>query len=305
MLHGIRELVDWVARCVPSDLVDATALRCLRAIPGGARAFSWAGLECRLTDGDGRVDFMACIDASLGGASAAVADASLPPVVARWADTGHELVGRYPYLWLEYDLPADGVGEPLVFLKLGPHLHCPTAADVAEAVREIAGHDIVTTRLERAVEALPGGGRVVHATWLGPRSSPTPRVIVSLPRKCIVPWLGACGWDGDARDVEALADAACRWSSHATLAVNVAEEPDSFAGLEVSLPTSATTDIRWRRLFEWMREGGLGDHARLASIQRWQDDTCEGERRELQIKLTSRRGRLEAKAYLAFRLTRR
>lgn len=302
MLHDVHELLDAVAVRVPAALVSEQSLERLRALRHGPRAFGWAGLECRLAGPADRVDFMCCVDGREAQREAILNAEDVPPVVRAWGDPASEVGRRCPYLWLEYDVPVDaGPCEPLVFLKLGSHLHRPSVQEVADAVAALGGPCAANARLECAIEALGRSGRVVHVTWLGPRGVFAPRIITSQPRKQMRAWLRAIEWAGDIDRLSRVADALCSWSSHATVAVDLGEWRDDVAGLEVSLPTSATRDPRWRSVFEYLAANDLCSRDRAAAAENWKDGADETMDRDLQIKVTVRGARLDAKAYLAFR----
>lgn len=214
ILDGMR----WTGR-LPATLIPAAALPRLAhaaaLMPDGVSGW---GFECRLGEGDDRVDFGALIAAGAGpGALLASAAAPVPTVLRApaaepvvdfcraWSDRGSLLHRSVPFIFLELD--CDGPVEsraPSVFVRLPTPWEAPPDAPLSEhLVLQVARTSLsilrrgraataVEAALDHAFATLPAGGRILHVGLLLGRRDET-RVYASIPRASAAAYLRGVG----------------------------------------------------------------------------------------------------------------
>jgi len=297
-------------------LIAPEAAQRLEAIPDVfGESITWLGLECRLVAAS-QVDLMIGM---IGPAARARFAASMPAWPTTWADarsiTGqwaddHGPLHAVPYLWLEFDRPADEVTPPIPFLPLEPAVAAPsnpaTVRACAQALLGAADGPQLDRLLALLESARATGGWPLHLAPLRSRDLDHIRIVMALPRAAVVPWLRAVGWPGDIEQVATAMAAIGDFHSHCTVAIQFADHVIGGLGLDCYYPASPRTDRRWQRALSVFATWGVVPE-RLDAFARWHG---EGEldghiyERLPHTKISFVDGAPSVKAYLAIRRSR-
>jgi hypothetical protein len=220
------------AELVPPEALEAISA-IAAALPSAVDAF---GFECRLAEGEARVDFGARITARSGGhgvlagllagdGPGGLAEAPfwrrLAEFCADWADPESFLHWRIASLFLEFDVTSRSgeIPSPGVFLHLEPAICGAAKPDTAapeglewltdRALPLLIGAPLspgARDGLVQAVEALPSGGRIVHMASMRSRGSDAIRVYASLPIGSVGTYLSSLSWPGDAGEIAGVCE---------------------------------------------------------------------------------------------------
>ena len=131
--------------------------------------------------------------------------------VERWIaldDPLHHVVGA---IWLEFDdvlVPQAAVAPSLsacIIPDYGSHYqprqesHLNTAEALCAAYSALcpsAGDEVVKQLIGEVTDALPGGGRFIHLSWMGARQCPAVKLYGVLPRSQLLAYLQRIGFSG-------------------------------------------------------------------------------------------------------------
>jgi hypothetical protein len=321
--------------------VPALLLRAASQLPD---AWYCAALEARLASDEGRVDLLVCARADDGGREHLLR--ALPQLISAspetaeawrrvedfcrvWATEGSVLHADVPFVWLEFDLEAGRPGPPSPFLffclqpdflarpmgftsSAGPQRG--TEARQLRLIDEGLGLLLgprcwprVMAQLERCLRALPPEGQVLHLAPLAQRAQEAARLVVTIPRPEVIPFLQAIGCPGPLEELRATLDALHAGSRMVGVQLDVGEAVRDPVGLQFFY---RGPDPRWvplldalvarglctraghERALSWSGEERVAFHSRVMPLRL---------RRELELKLVFRRDQApEAKAYFGF-----
>lgn len=288
----------------PHELITAGALDRIRAlassVPGEVDAF---GFECRLAEGESRVDLGTFVTAASRGPLllaalqhagpgqefaqfAAASWQGLRRFCEAWMEKGSALNRRVPFLFLEFD--AEGSPEPGVFFRIEPPL---TAMEMSGSKqrsidwitdralpalldRPLAGG--VRRSVARCVSALPRGGRILHIAAMPGRSASAVRLFASVPVDHIRNYSRSIGWRGDGSLIESISDRygtdskGCR-KAIAELQFDVAEDAGLRLGIEFSSARRGDVECRadWSQLLARLVQDGLCTTRKRDALMRW------------------------------------
>jgi hypothetical protein len=225
------------------DLIDPAALDRIKTLARRWPAlFSSYYLECRLEEGEARVDFLASIvdmarpdtaPSDLARAAAELAplgegDPAWARVVrfARaWAAPASPLRARIPLLWLEFDDVNGASGAALspclhacidhAYMRLGGKAAGIDDGEgargqmldaVFEALLERSLPPAIASALGRCAERALPQGRILHASAMLSRSPAAIKLYGCLPAEGLWSYLQAIGWPGRADELRRLLD---------------------------------------------------------------------------------------------------
>ncbi|MDC0720300.1 hypothetical protein [Nannocystis bainbridge] len=329
-----HEVLAAVLPHVPAALVAPAQLGAIaawsRRLPP---AFNWLGFECRLGDGDSRVDFAGCCEVWDGGRDALLAALADDPglcgagpaaLVRAWPE--EHVLKDSPSVWLEFDFVDPGPPAGFAFLCLDPacantfraHRDAeppPLPAALAAAARGatlLLGHApsaMCIDSLRRAAEALPAAGRTLHVAATPHRGGDDLRVHFALLARDVPAWLRRIAWPGDlvaaARALAIVGDEFRQVGVQ--LAIGDALRPT--LGLEAYVARGPAEFPAWQRTFAALAaEGACGTAKAAALLSAWWGHTTVSlpstpwrvaVHRQFYVKLTVEGERLQAKAYLA------
>lgn len=285
-----------------SELLDESAIALLAQLPVQLdAAFSWAMLECRLSE-DPRVDVVLHVDRDkrqVAGA-AVPSHSSLGQVLQVWSNPRSPL-SAVPTLTVEYDATPAGWSEPIVFAALesktgGPPLASQEAC--ALAVLAPSAEHSAAKALASCLATLPSGSWALHIASLAPRGRSGARLVVSIPPNSVASYLRRVDWPGDADHAGALAIRLGETLPRISIHLDLADSLGPNLGVELFYPGSPARDPRWAPAFAQVRAFAP---KKVEALCRW--PTREGSLvRLLGLKLNVVGNTCSAaKAYLAFR----
>ncbi|MCY1058941.1 hypothetical protein [Nannocystis sp. SCPEA4] len=328
-----HEVLAAVAPHVPAELVAPARFEAIaawsRRLPP---AFNWLGFECRLADGDPRIDFAGCCEAWDGGRDQLVRALAAEPglcapgpaaLVREWSQD--PVLKDSPSVWLEFDF--DGAGPPASFAFLCLDPACANtfrahrgaerpamAALLAAAERGstlLLGHApsaMCIDSLRRAAEALPASGRALHVAATPHRGVDDLRVHVALLARDVPAWLRRIEWPGEIAAVERALAVIGDEFRQVGVQVAIGDRLRPLLGLEAYVARGPSDFPAWQRTFAALAEEGACDPAKTRALLDWWGHATVSLpgapwrvaiHRQFYVKVIIEGDRLQAKGYLA------
>ncbi|WAS90865.1 hypothetical protein [Nannocystis punicea] len=329
-----HEVLAAVAPHVPAALVAPAQLQALaewsRRLPS---AFNWLGFECRLAEGDPRVDFAGCCEAWDGGRDHLVAGLARDPelcgpgpsaLVRAWPND--PALKDSPSVWLEFDFVGAGPPAAFAFLCLDPACantfrahrgaeRPPMVALMAAAERGatlLLGHApsaMCIDSLRRAAEALPASGRALHVAATPHRGGDDLRIHYALLAGDVAGWLRRIGWPGDLATVERALAAIGDEFRQVGVQLAAGDSLRPALGLEAYVSRGPADFPAWQQTFAALAAEGACSPAKARALldDWWGHGTVSlpgapwrvAIHRQFYVKTVVDGDRLQAKAYLA------
>ena len=334
MILSVERACQVLGPQIPPRLIDASAWDRICALAAGLPPlFGWGIFECRLREGENRVDALFCISRREGGRAALTQwlaqdhqRSTLGPAgrfLGAWLETGGLLEAEVPLAWLEYDLPGSGPDEPFVQFCVDreyPNAHRSPALTplrlrslAQQGLGLLLGRSPDSVRLamlERCVERLPLGGRILHLGVMPRRGTDDIRMLAAIPTSQAAAWLDAIAWPGDPRQLSLMMDLIGDRFSRLSVQLDVGTSIGPQLAIEFPMTTRPDRDPAWVDFMDRLAEAGLCHPAKAQSALDWIGeetvDLPDAEwlvsiDRRLDVKvIANERGALEAKAYLCF-----
>lgn len=229
-----HEIIELISPRIPDACISSAAWNNLGALalrlPG---LFSSYYLECRLSEAQEQVDFLACAAAPRDSDSSQRACTSLDPMprellqapawqlvwqaARRWVDPSFEWSGRLPSLWFEFDhLNTRSAIHQRPSLCVCADRGYPRERELAApwdpsaAYRDCLDFVVPAMPLElvRVLSAenrraaamcfqhLPPGGQIIYMSFMVAREPATIKLYGAIPRDHLVTYLTSLGWSG-------------------------------------------------------------------------------------------------------------
>jgi hypothetical protein len=257
--------------------------------------------ECRLVDGDPRVDFQVAIPNSRPSRRAVAQFLAGSPrlpdshawrgargLLEGWTNPESVLFEGVTSVWFEFDLPAQPppAGAPVLepFLYLSATDRCfkdsHGVGDHAPRLQHIldAGLDALSVKgllpavrdqIAHCNRNLPFGTRYLHAAAMPARRTEAVRLVTSVPVEALPEFLKSVDWPGSTDELQSQLGRLGIFSSHLPIHLDVSDRVHSRLGFEFFHPTSPYEDERWGVLFDELERCGACSPSRRAVVSSW------------------------------------
>jgi len=292
---SLSRKIGAVSKHLDGVIVGKEWLKSLRAASRGVPlATEVFGFECRLRDGDDRIDLGIAIsrgslrERSAGERSrlerAALLDVrwrQIRDFLELWAHTGTILATWVPFCFLEYDLPVKGsaVAVPSVFVALdsplgprGCNARTRTAPALYAARRALAlllGHPLsreLDASLARCLEKLPDGGYPLHVGAMLGRSARKVRLSVMTPLPHATSYLQSVGV-GTSIALESATDRIHPLVG--TVQLDFDLRPESCSRVGIGLRPQRTDLDQWQAALAAVGRIGSCSPRKIRALMRW------------------------------------
>jgi hypothetical protein len=338
MIQPASALLSSVARFLPTRLVSQASRRALRqraaSVPG---AWASACVECRLVPGEGRCDLLVYASEGDGGQRAlsqtlkhggGAEFGRSRPFLEAWSRRGSSLGKQAAAVWLEYDLPDDGVPpDPFVFVCLypgylsngypvhqpkGPQSPKKTRALAALGLRQALGKEVSAAQLaliERCTAQLPATGRLLHVVGMPDRPGNALRVGAIVPASKLRDWLERIDWQGSRQQVDRLLRAVGDDHDYLHAQVELTDRVEPRLALDFNLAQRPSQSRQWADFADRVVSDCGCEKEKVHAALGWVRSRrlrFPGERwiaridHQLFFKVSSAPDRFETKAYLCF-----
>lgn len=334
MIESLDETLAWLKPRFSRALIPADALKRVRSMARRLPSTPSFAFECRLGEGQRRVDFLTCVTQGWGcdelgalgpGARGPLAGPAWERIAAfckEWESS--ELLRGVSFFWLEFDLPGAVKGSPPPFptvcvqpgFRRGQLVKSPGRE--AEQIRrrtwrtlEVLSGGPMPRAVERSVarcfEALPPGSGVMHVAPFTVRGADTVRLVLYMPRRRLPEYLARIGWPGRPAEVEERVMGLLDFSGIVDLYLDVGERVLEPVGMGYPVPETPG-DPRGPILLDRLVAAGLCTPQKRDGLLQWvgrESAMLPGAQwpsqllRTASIKLVHRpRQPIEAKAYV-------
>ncbi|WP_257462920.1 hypothetical protein [Archangium lipolyticum] len=289
------------------ELIDAsTSVGIGRFLQDVSGPFSSYYLECRLAEGESRVDFLAsltsaCVQAAYDSATvmrraggSAPSWTGVERFLKEWANPATRLHSEVPMVWLEFDHVHDATSHPP-----GPSFHMCVERDYLSrsggtvAPKEDDGRqrELLATSfdillgaplplelsqgLSVCLQAARPSGRIIHVSAMLARTPVAIKLYGCIPARVFPDYLREIGWPGSFEALSRLMDEFC---SHETIDEMIYfdlafdERMTAYAGIVFSQPqlsAASNRDPRRTALLERLVGAGLCTPHKRDALSQW------------------------------------